>query len=92
MNIALWALQIVLAAVFLGAGLMKSTQPLVRLESKVGAWDHDVPLPQSRVTGPRSRRPDPAAGTPHRARTRWVRGSRTCDHHGRSGRRPRAPG
>lgn len=51
MNIALWALQIVLAAVFLGAGLMKSTQPLVRLESKVGAWVHDVPLPLIRVTG-----------------------------------------
>jgi uncharacterized membrane protein YphA (DoxX/SURF4 family) len=51
MNIVLWSLQIILAAVFLGTGLTKYTQSLTALETKVGGWVHDVPLPLIRVVG-----------------------------------------
>lgn len=51
MNIALWVVQGLLAVVFLGAGLIKSTQPLGALEAKVGGWVHDVPMPVIRFTG-----------------------------------------
>lgn len=51
MNIALWIIQILLALVFLGAGAIKSSQPLAFLEVKVGGWVHDVPLRLIRLTG-----------------------------------------
>jgi len=51
MNVALWIIQALLALVFLGAGLMKATRPLPALETNVGAWVHDVPLPVIRLTG-----------------------------------------
>lgn len=52
MNTVLWALQILLALVFLGAGLLKATLPLAALEARVGGWVHDVPLPLIRTIGP----------------------------------------
>ena len=51
MNVVLWVLQIVLASLFLGAGLMKATLSLGALETRVGSWVHDVPLPVIRLTG-----------------------------------------
>lgn len=51
MNATLWALQAMLAAVFLGAGLLKATQNELRLVQVVGEWVHDVPLPVIRLTG-----------------------------------------
>lgn len=51
MNTVLWILQIAVALVFLGAGLMKATQSLATLETRVGGWVHDVPLPVIRLTG-----------------------------------------
>ncbi|MFC5943460.1 DoxX family protein [Micromonospora harpali] len=42
MNIALWALQILLALVFAGAGLTKVTQPKEKLREKMG-WVEGVP-------------------------------------------------
>jgi uncharacterized membrane protein YphA (DoxX/SURF4 family) len=41
MNIALWFLQILLALAFAMAGIMKVTQPIDRLESRMG-WVKDV--------------------------------------------------
>jgi len=51
MNTVLWVLQIALALIFFGAGLMKATQSLATLETRVGGWVHDVPLPVIRLTG-----------------------------------------
>lgn len=51
MDIALWILQGLLAALFAGAGLLKLTRPLDDLEAKVGGWVHDVPLPLIRTVG-----------------------------------------
>ncbi|QIK74714.1 DoxX family protein [Nocardioides piscis] len=51
MNTVLWILQIVLALIFLGAGLLKTTRSLAALETRVGGWVHDVPLPVIRLTG-----------------------------------------
>ncbi len=51
MNIALWIVQILLALVFLGAGVIKATQPLPSLREKVGDWVDDVPLPLIRFVG-----------------------------------------
>ena len=51
MNIALWTLQVGMAALFLVAGLLKATRPLGALEATVGSWVHDVPLPVIRMTG-----------------------------------------
>jgi len=42
MNIALWALQILLALAFGLAGIMKVTQPIDRLETRMGGWVKDV--------------------------------------------------
>ena len=38
MHIALWAIQCLLAAAFLGAGLMKATQPNDVLRERIGDW------------------------------------------------------
>lgn len=40
MNIALWAVQIILALAFLAAGVMKATQPLEKLAENMG-WVND---------------------------------------------------
>ncbi|HXZ06111.1 MAG TPA: DoxX family protein [Ktedonobacteraceae bacterium] len=42
MNIALWALQILLALAFGMAGIMKVTQPIDKLETRMGGWVQDV--------------------------------------------------
>ncbi len=42
MNIALWIVQILLALAFAMAGIMKVTQPIVRLEGRMGGWVNDV--------------------------------------------------
>ena len=42
MNIALWVVQILLALAFGMAGIMKVTQPIVRLETRMGGWVKDV--------------------------------------------------
>jgi uncharacterized membrane protein YphA (DoxX/SURF4 family) len=42
MNIALWILQILLALAFGFAGIMKVTQPIDRLETRMGGWVKDV--------------------------------------------------
>ena len=41
MNIVLWIVQIVLALLFAMAGIMKVTQPVDRLEARMG-WVKDV--------------------------------------------------
>ena len=40
MNVFLWILQILLAVAFLGAGLMKATQPRAKLQTNMG-WVED---------------------------------------------------
>jgi len=42
MNIALWVVQILLALLFGFAGIMKVTQPIDRLETRMGGWVKDV--------------------------------------------------
>lgn len=42
LNIALWATQIILAAMFLMAGFMKSTSPIGKLHETM-PWSNDVP-------------------------------------------------
>ena len=42
MNIALWILQILLALAVGFAGIMKVTQPIGRLETRMGGWVKDV--------------------------------------------------
>ncbi|WP_375001341.1 DoxX family protein [Aeromicrobium sp. CTD01-1L150] len=51
MDVALWVAQVVLAAIFGGAGVIKATQPLDALRKKVGGWVDDVPLALIRVVG-----------------------------------------
>ena len=51
MNITFWVLQSILAAVFLGAGAIKVSQPLEKLGTKLGDWVHDMPLPLIRAVG-----------------------------------------
>jgi uncharacterized membrane protein YphA (DoxX/SURF4 family) len=51
MDITLWILQGLLAAVFAGAGLLKLTRPLESLAATLGGWVHDVPLPVIRTVG-----------------------------------------
>ena len=50
MNLFLWILQILLAAVFAGAGLTKLTQPKENLLDRM-AWVRDVPLTQVKALG-----------------------------------------
>ncbi|MEH0845358.1 DoxX family protein [Micromonospora sp. CPCC 205711] len=50
MNLFLWILQILLAAVFAGAGLTKLTQPKEKLLDRM-AWVRDVPLTQVKALG-----------------------------------------
>jgi uncharacterized membrane protein YphA (DoxX/SURF4 family) len=50
-NITLWTLQVGLAALFLVAGLLKATRSIDALETTVGGWVRDVPLPVIRLTG-----------------------------------------
>jgi uncharacterized membrane protein YphA (DoxX/SURF4 family) len=51
MNIALWIVQILLALVFAMAGIMKVTQPMERLETRLGGWVKDVGLRGVRLIG-----------------------------------------
>ncbi|ABW12440.1 DoxX family protein [Parafrankia sp. EAN1pec] len=51
MNIFLWVVQIVLATVFAGAGLMKLTRPIDVLRAKIGGWVDGVPTPLIRLVG-----------------------------------------
>lgn len=50
MNIALWAVQIILALVFLAAGVMKATQPVAKLAQSMG-WVNDFSPVFVRVLG-----------------------------------------
>lgn len=50
MNIALWIIQIVLAAMFLAAGVQKSTLPKAKLDVSF-PWAQDVSLSTVRVIG-----------------------------------------
>jgi uncharacterized membrane protein YphA (DoxX/SURF4 family) len=43
MDITLWVLQAVLAAVFAHAGIVKLTRPIDSLSEVVGGWVYDVP-------------------------------------------------
>jgi uncharacterized membrane protein YphA (DoxX/SURF4 family) len=49
-NIVLWVLQILLAVVFVGAGLAKLTQPREKLRTNMG-WVDDVPPGVIKLTG-----------------------------------------
>ncbi len=49
MNTTLWVLQVLLAAVFLAAGLLKLSRPIDDLAPIVGDWVHDVPAPLVRT-------------------------------------------
>ncbi|WP_329406918.1 DoxX family protein [Nocardia vinacea] len=51
MNIALWILQALLAAVFAGAGLVKLTWPLENFAETIGGWVHEVPLRMCGILG-----------------------------------------
>ena len=51
MNIVLWVLQIVLAAVFLGAGLTKITKPKEELVAPLGAWVNSFSAPGVKLLG-----------------------------------------
>ncbi|MDA2810618.1 DoxX family protein [Nocardiopsis sp. RSe5-2] len=51
MNIVLWALQGVLAAVFLGAGLTKMAKPKEDLVAPLGAWVESFPAPAVKLLG-----------------------------------------
>jgi uncharacterized membrane protein YphA (DoxX/SURF4 family) len=58
MHIAIWVLQVLLAATFAAAGLLKLTRPIDALAGTIGAWVRDVPAPLMRVIGAwRSRAP-----------------------------------
>jgi uncharacterized membrane protein YphA (DoxX/SURF4 family) len=50
MNIALWIVQGLLAALFLLAGFMKAIMPAANLNKNM-AWTKDVPLPFTRFIG-----------------------------------------
>ncbi|MFC4020117.1 DoxX family protein [Micromonospora sp. GCM10011542] len=50
MNVVLWIIQILLAAVFAGAGLTKLTQPKEKLRDKMG-WVDPVPPTQVKALG-----------------------------------------
>jgi uncharacterized membrane protein YphA (DoxX/SURF4 family) len=50
MNIALWIVQILLALAFLMAGIMKSTQPLEKLATRMG-WVKDLAARNVRLIG-----------------------------------------
>ncbi|MFE9693590.1 DoxX family protein [Micromonospora sp. NPDC005806] len=50
MNILLWALQIILALIFLGAGLTKVTQPKEKLRERM-AWVEPVPPARVKALG-----------------------------------------
>jgi uncharacterized membrane protein YphA (DoxX/SURF4 family) len=49
-NIAIWALQGILALIFLAAGVTKTTQPKEKLEPNMG-WVADLSLPTVRLIG-----------------------------------------
>ncbi|MFF5111184.1 DoxX family protein [Streptosporangium sp. NPDC000509] len=51
MNIALWAVQILLAGMFLIAGLTKATQPREELIPKLGGWVEDFSAAQIKGIG-----------------------------------------
>jgi len=51
MNIVLWILQGVLAAVFLQAGLTKITKPKEELVAPLGAWVDSFPAPGVKLLG-----------------------------------------
>ncbi|WFE99428.1 DoxX family protein [Micromonospora sp. WMMD964] len=50
MNVPLWAIQILLAAVFAGAGLAKLTRPKEKLRDRMG-WVDPVPPSQVKALG-----------------------------------------
>lgn len=50
MNVAIWALQGILALIFLAAGVTKTTQPREKLEKNMG-WVADLSLPTVRLIG-----------------------------------------
>ncbi len=50
MSIALWLFQALFAFLFGMAGMMKATQPIPKLEDKMG-WVGDVPVWQVRLAG-----------------------------------------
>ncbi|MDX3191280.1 DoxX family protein [Streptomyces sp. MN03-5084-2B] len=51
MNIVLWVLQAVLAAVFLGAGLPKIAKPKEELVASMGEWVSSFPAPGVKLLG-----------------------------------------
>jgi uncharacterized membrane protein YphA (DoxX/SURF4 family) len=51
MHTAIWVLQVLLAATFAAAGLLKLTRPIDALARTIGAWVRDVPAPLIRVIG-----------------------------------------
>lgn len=51
MNIALWVLQILLAAAFLGAGIPKIIMPKQQLAERLGGWVHSFSEPMIKFIG-----------------------------------------
>ncbi|SDC87976.1 DoxX family protein [Mycolicibacterium neoaurum] len=51
MNIVLWILQALLAAVFFGAGLTKITKPKEELVAPMGEWVNSFPAPGLKFLG-----------------------------------------
>ncbi len=43
MNIVLWVVQVLLAIAFLGAGIMKATQPIEKIKTNMGWVTHTTP-------------------------------------------------
>ena len=51
MNTLLWVLQIVLAAVFTAAGIVKIVLPRMQLRATLGDWVDAIPLPAVKMLG-----------------------------------------
>ena len=92
MNVFLWILQILLAAVFAGAGLAKLTQPKEKLRDRMG-WVDTVPPTQVKALGAvevlAAARAGPAR--PHRHRHRAHPAGRRRAGHRHARRDPGAP-
>lgn len=50
MNLAAWIVSGLLAALYVAAGLLKSTQPIAKLRDSMG-WVDDLPVPGVRLLG-----------------------------------------
>lgn len=51
MNMLLWTLQILLAVIFAGAGLVKLIKPTADLSKMLGDWVDDIPAPLIKLLG-----------------------------------------